>query len=67
LGIQTHTILFRKERKERNSWAEGRKKEKSVCSLGVLRRMEKQARSGCKKLLAMFSNQDDKRGCREDK
>jgi hypothetical protein len=42
------------------------KERESMCNSLVLKRTEKQACSGCKKLLAAFSVQDDKRGCRED-
>jgi hypothetical protein len=66
---------LRKERKEGNSWAEGiakedesrdhSSKERRVCNSLVLRRTEQQDFSRCKKLLAVFSVQDDKWGCRK--
>jgi hypothetical protein len=69
---------MRKARKEGNLWAEriGEEddsrdhffqREKTACSSLVLKRTEKQACSGCKKLVVAFSFQVHKQGCKEDK
>jgi hypothetical protein len=39
---------------------------RALATFWILRIIEKQARSGCKKLLELFSVQADKRGYRED-